>query len=745
MLHRRASAERANNRSAICSTHISQLKRARQLPEFLPNYHTSKIWASMNLMDMLSAGAENSAIPTEFPAAYDQQAPESLPSLNNVYYFPTTFTKLQNDMSEAVVQIFGPSMLQQIVAKGQRASINSLLEVQEPVFNGQPPTMDDGELSALLFDQLQRVSRHPSLVVDHFIPKKLLLLEVKDRLLHMSGKLEFFNRVVDLISKKYEYPAGITHDYNLLVVAETVKELEWIEGLIIGKKLRYLNLSARKLYDEEEKLARFVKEESVDDDQQSHEFKKRRRHFVARRAKQSKHTPVFTLHLVTSRQLYLSYSSSTPFDMIVSFDGELDTESASIELLRSNNKVNNRSLRGVLVKTPIIVPISLFSIEHVIHLIPRPAVLFGLSDSEKAWKLRVVHAFIANRHRLFESSDKNFYLEAYGRDCSRLLDWLFSWDKVLLSPKVKQLLAYLGEVVLSCSDEKLEKRLNDNFLHELGKIFTGTANGWEKHLLETLTDDTPLNYETFKKKFAEVLNHRITQAETLRKEGNASILPEFRENEARRQEELDHDEELIGGEYRKLRKLNEDANVVDRKFNRSETEHARVLALATELSEMITHLEDVVKNKNEDELKSLLEEQKLLLSQLEEEKEKLDGEYTKLVDDTEQLRTEYQNKSAAAVHATHKLNSAKELQTQLESKLARPGMTTLPTLARNDEKLVYDSEISRLVQENDFIKLLFSKRLDQLVKERSAILDSTSSGSSSRPTNRLSRASTPFT
>ncbi|SGZ48895.1 CIC11C00000001640 [Sungouiella intermedia] len=695
----------------------------------------------MNLMDMLMENGESFRNYLEFGAT-EQYPVQSVPK--NVYYLPTVFTKLQKDMSEAVVQIFRPALTKQLAARNQRTSINSLLD-SEPVVNGTgDQEMNDEELGALMFDQLRQLSRHPSLVVDHFIPKKLLLLELKDRLLHMSGKLVFFDRLVDLIAKEYEL--GELHDnYNLLVVAENVREIEWIEGQIIGKKLNYVNLSARKLYDAEEKLSRFVKEDSVDEDQQNPEFKKRRRHFVARQSKSGKYVPQFTLHLVTCRQLYLSYSSNTPFDMIVSFDSDIDVESASIELLRTNNKANNKSLTGVLIKTPVIIPISLFSIEHFITLLPKPnPSLSTLSDSEKQWKLKVSKMFIANRHQLFKESDTNFYLDTYGRNFALLHDWLFQWDRVELE-NVKQVQDHSNDVSRSCSPEKLEKRLNDNHLQALGKIFADTTNGWDVTSQSVIPNDASLNYETFKKRFAEFLNSRIAQAETLIHEGTTSILPAFRDAEARRQEEIDQDEDLVGQEYRKLRKLNEEASNVDRKFDRFENEHARILALESETSDMLTHLEDVTTSKDEEDLLKLVDEQLSLLKQLEEEKSKLDAEYKRVTEETDNLRTEYQSKSARALESTEALSSAKALQARFEAKLNKPGMTTLPTLTRRDELQAYETEKRRIKQENTFIKLLFLKRLDQLVKERSAILDTTNSGSSSRPSNRISRASTPFT
>lgn len=694
-------------------------------------------------MDILSDNGESSRIPsydsTMYPA--ENRAP---PPPNNVYYLPTIFTKLQKDMSEVVVQIFRAPLARQLVVKSQRTSINSLLE-SEPVENeSNNQEMDLEELSALMFDQLKQLSCHPSLVVDHFIPKKLLLLELKDRLLHMSGKLVFFDRLVDLIAQKYEQDGEDLQDYNLLVVAGSVKEIEWIEGQIIGKKLNYVNLSARKLYDAEDK-ARFVKEDSVDDDQQSSEFRSRRRHFVARRNKPRSQIGQFTLHLVTSRQLYLSYSSSTPFDMIVSFDSEIDVESASIELLRANNKTNNKSLTGELIKTPVVVPVSLFSIEHIITLHPRPLPNLGpLADTEKAWKLKVIRSFVANRFQLFTHPDSNFYLETYGCNFSSLREWLFHWETAELL-NVKQLSEYSDVVSVSCSDQKLENRLNENFLQALAQIFAETANGWDSPPSISIVDDASLDYESFKKKFAKFLNNRTAQAETLIHEGSTNILPGFRDAEAKRQEEIDRDEDLVGETYRKFRKLNEEASLVDKKFDRFEIEHSRVLAQEAEARDMLTHLEDVVTNKDEEELKILVEEQQALLQQLGDEKTKLDNEYKKLSEDTEVLRTEYQATSADALENTDSLNSAKTLQEKFSARLNRPGMTNLPALARKNELMAYKTESRKLKQENAFIKLLFATRLDQLVKERNVIFDSTNSGSSSRPSNRMSRASTPFT
>lgn len=56
----------------------------------------------------------------------------------------------------------------------------------------------------------------------------------------------------------------------------------------------------------------------------------------------------------------------------------------------------------------------------------------------------------------------------------------------------------------------------------------------------------------------------------------------------------------------------------------------------------------------------------------------------------------------------------------------------------------YELRANKLRKENAFLKLLFLSYLDKMVKERNATVDNTGSGLSSRPSNRVSRGSTPF-
>lgn len=703
----------------------------------------------MNLTDMLSGAAPAGVqLQQDFSYHFDtNMVPETEANRTSVHYLPTVMSRLQKDVSEAVVQIFASALLTELHTKKNRTSINWLLESELTMNN------DDGvahaRMVSLMFNQLRTICMHSSLVVDHFIPKKLLLLEIKERLLHMSGKLDLFNRIVDLIGEQYERGTSpLSDDYNMLVVADSVRELERIEGLIIGKKLRYHNHSMPKLYEEER--SKFIKEESVDEGEQNVEFRQRRRHFVARQSRKRKSAESeLVLHLITTRQLCLSYSSSTSFDLVFAFDAAIDLTSPSVELLRSSNRANRDLMQTRQLKTPVIIPTPVYSIEHLIKAIPFPDIPLGQlnSKAESEWQSKVLNAYIVNRFRLFRESDKDFFIENYGRNLASLKQWLFQWDVTPAPSSLNHLQKYTDELILRTSDDKLEARLRENHLIALGYIFSAQTNGWDNASMckfEESVAEPVIDYNIFKKRLAEFLNGRMEQVDTLIREGLVNIIPKSRELESQKQDEIDADETLVGEQYRKLRKLNEDATVVDRKFNRAESEHLRLKTAESEASEMLSHLKEVVLGKSEEAIGQLIEKHTSLCKQLEEEKDKLEEEHKKVVQESESLRAQYQSESSNAVQATIALQAMKDKKVSLETKLTGPGMELLPSLARKDELAIYETKLYKLQLENAFLGLLFTLRFDKLVKDRTAVLESTSLGSSSRPSNRISRASTPF-
>lgn len=681
----------------------------------------------MNLHDMLSTDASD-----------------------NVVLLPTQLTPLQRDLSEALVQMFVPALQQQIQqtlqpSAQQQTAISRLLagDAQEPL-----STHPWAQQIELLYDSLAAVCKHSLLVVDHFLPRKLLLLEVSSRLLRMSGKLTAFNQLVEYAVEQYERaPGSFTRDFTMLVVAESVKELEWVEGVIVGKKLRYTNASGRRLYDDPPVAVSDVADDELPDG---------RHHRARRRIARAGSPSQVVLHLVTTRQVAAAAAAAGEFDVVFSFDPALDPRAPGLERVRAN-------ARGAA-WAPVVVPVPVYSVEHI-------AREMRWADAE--WKMAVVKRFVATRFRLFErarssaaignatraSEDPNApdgtVMEGADTSAagiaaaSAVARWILAWDTNPVPPEAL-LAPYTAAMALD--GIRMDERMREDHLKSLVHLF-GDRSAKKVDQDTGIVQTVPTDYHQCKRALALFLHVRIEQVGQLLEVGLGSVLPEFRAAEAARQVEIDADELRVADNFRKLRKLNEGAAVVERKLARAESDHSRVVATEQETRDMLAHLEAVIAEKTEgteasektgDTVDSLVHEQAKVLQDLRTECDRLTEELKKLTDDGEELRAQYQLSSSEAVRATGELSAAQARQAQLEQKLSGPGMAILPSLARKDEQGALETRMLRLAAENHFLSHLFALRLEKIVKERNAVLESTSSGSTSRPSNRISRASTPM-
>lgn len=726
----------------------------------------------MNLMDMLAGdpvsedGLPSSILPLEgayasdlaydIPAMLDSEnsEPEALlQPQNGVYRLPTLLTHIQKELSEVVLQIFHDVLLAEANSKRLRASIRSLLESDE---NGHHHALDlnEGLLDfhdkvSLLFEQLCLIERHPSLLVDHFMPKKLLLLEISERLVTMSGKLQLFDRVVNSLVERFpkkeherlrprdRKPGSVFH---ILVVAESIKELELIEGLIIGKNLHYSNLSSRKLYDD--KLAPAALKYDFRIKEEDAKERKRRRWRSPRHnlPKIELFEPPLHLHLITSQQLYNNYThtSNKQFDLLFLFDADLDTSGPSVELIRANHQLT--SLLAKSLKTPILIPTPIFSLEHIIlHSLPRPTGGdFGFKDTSSAlfkWKFQVINSFVVNRFRLYEENHENdFYRKNYGSNMAKLFDWFHNWDEVKYPFQNQRdiMNSYNEQLTVYFSDEKLIKKLDVSYLAQVDS--DTKIKGFHIDVFD---------YDSYKRKFAQILSDRIAQIENAANEKTENELPALREKESERQVAIDEDEEAIATNYRKLRKLNEDAAFTERKMNKADADLIKVQERHSALEEKLQYLSESSK-KEASEIEKLVEDQEKLLKTLEEEAVRLESEFDRINEENESNRANYQASSAEAVQLSSSLISLKEQNEKLRQKLEGPGMSKLPSLMKKDALASLELLLRKVNKENEFMLLYFGEKLDKLIKERNVILDSTASGSSSRPTNRVSRGNTPM-
>lgn len=687
----------------------------------------------MNLMNMLSEDRHDRG-PTEM-LFYDEisdRRPMTSQD-NHVYYLPTVFSAVQRDISEAIIHTLRNSLEKEIINRRQRGSINSILQSSESS-NEHSQKLERARLMDLLDDQLRAVCKHPLLLVDHIVPKRLLLSELPYRLLHLSGKMELFSQLVDLISEAYEEDSRICADFNLLVVAESVREVEWIEGTVINKKVCYKNLSSRKLHDDGETSPK-QNATTHPDDEVALELGERRQRS---RVKPSNPIPKFVVHLVSLRQLYLNFAFSSSFNAIFSFDPSLDLSSSSIEIVRSSFGPVTRF--GSASLAPVIFPTPLFSLEHLTikHLEDSGAQSSLESASSKT---SLIEAFLLNRDKMLSSEFRSY---PFNEDLFLLRQWLFSWDNLPFPDKITQLSQFSDQITMKSSDEALLDSLDSEHFAKLGKIFKQGTNGWDNGSQLHIPSTDSVDYNTVKRLVAELLHSRVEQIETIVHEGKTSVLHPLREKESRRQLDLDEHENQIGDNYRKLRKLNDVAATSERKLARYENDATIELQAQHVLEEVIAHIREMTNSKSNEELADLAAEQEKVLAALSEEETKLQNDLEAAVTESESLRNQYQNMSGEALNSTAKATDKQAQAAELEKRIKNPGMHLLPSLSRKDELAMYENKLAHQLKESRFVETFMDRELEKLVKERRQALEHNTSGSSSRPGARISRDSTPF-
>ncbi|KAG7664724.1 HDA2 [[Candida] subhashii] len=649
----------------------------------------------MNLMDMLSADPPSSLYSqhvNNIPEYYKDVAvlnDANIPSEiteneNGVFYLPALLTRFQNSLVDILLHLFSSELLTEARSKRMRTSIDSLLESSDLTKAG----LTSYEKISLLYEQLMTVNSNPSLLVDHFIPKNLLLSEINERQINLSGKLQLFNRIVDCLIENTEYPK-VT---NMLVVARDMKELELIEGLIIGKRLYYQNYSSAKLYDDRRGIPNFHEDTKLDSR--------------------------VCLNLITSSQLYnkhLSTNSTTKkYDLIFSFDFKLDVSSPTIEILRSNP-----------ISCPVYIPIQILSIEHISQQFPQPKPSLSIAKDTShplyKWKIKIINAIVVNKFNMMDIDHASFYVDNFGPNMKEFTRWLHH-------PKEhKDLLRkYTEKLALNFTDDKLIKKLNICLTDSVNREF------------DSLGD---FDYKSYRAVLAESLHAKLEQLQDSVSKIYTDVLPAKRRFEASRQIHYDDDEDLISSSYFKLRRLSEDATIAERKLCRIENELVTVEEKETDLT---TKYESLVEHMNHDHLDVDIEKQSKSLEQLREELSTLKEELERLDVDNESTRQKYQNSSATAVQLSARVQKVKNAEQIINSKLNGPGLTSLPALLRKDALLNYESQLNRLQSQNLFMTSFFNEKIDKLYSERQQLLEGSNVGSNSRPTNRVSRSSTPL-
>lgn len=96
----------------------------------------------------------------------------------SIIYLPTPLTELQKSFVEMTLHLFSSELLNEVRSKRLKTSIDNLLDSSTTIEESDI-IVNQNKIS-LCFEQLSIICDHPSLLIEHFIPKKMLLLETNE-------------------------------------------------------------------------------------------------------------------------------------------------------------------------------------------------------------------------------------------------------------------------------------------------------------------------------------------------------------------------------------------------------------------------------------------------------------------------------------------------------------------------------------------------------------------------------------
>lgn len=171
-----------------------------------------------------------------------------------VFTVPIGLTEFQRDLIEILLSIHHETLLKELgITPSSSNSItsssdaNALTSKAHVQIGTHYPTFTSRQMLYLLDTHIRAVTNHPCLLVDHYMPRQFLRMEPKQRLIDPSNKFYFLQK---LLFELVNYQSKDFGPLSITLVAHSMKELDLIEGLLLGQNFNLKRLSGTTLYDE---------------------------------------------------------------------------------------------------------------------------------------------------------------------------------------------------------------------------------------------------------------------------------------------------------------------------------------------------------------------------------------------------------------------------------------------------------------------------------------------------------------
>lgn len=400
----------------------------------------------------------------------------------NVFYLPIKHTIFQDDINEMLIKLHKNHLIQQFGLQ-KSAQNNSNFK-----FDESSNALSDLDLLNLLYSNLNLASNNPYLLVDHYIPKNMLLMNTKDSLRNISGKFALLHKIISMYEK-------LNNDngqkkFDVLLLASNSKELDFVESLLIGRLVNYKRYSGSKLFESHpEKVSTFNSSgkgaadgatstgsnqsgsasrrnaNSKDDPYLIRRLRKKHKRIMKYISNNSYNQHYcLTVHLITINQLkfqffsnkdpkvnfdFLDLNNDIKFNFILSFNNYVNLDHYYLKKLRSGY-INRDSKKFVKYSEPlpILKLLSVGSIDHATI-----AVYDWLADN------KVIDTNINYNKKFIDERPTKFAFD--------------------LNHEVLLLILKIYLVVRNRENQSLEKQFSDYYFNDLAQL---------KHWLTSLND-----------------------------------------------------------------------------------------------------------------------------------------------------------------------------------------------------------------------------------------------------------------
>ncbi|AET38688.1 Hda2p Ecym_3189 [Eremothecium cymbalariae DBVPG len=626
---------------------------------------------------------------------------------SQVYYMPVGLTELQKDLieilicmhAESFLEEYSPEAVERLLKGGYER--NGVDEKMELTMAALTPT----QMNMLLLQNIRAVANHPCLLVDHYMPRKFLLMEPGQELISTSDKFKILDQLVELILCRDNRDRPL----QLAVISHSVKELDLIEGFMLGKLVKLKRLSGTSLFDEKHQYAVKVGTRTNaggDGTNNNYNTVYKDNSPSSVEGKLSSRAGISSTNVAGLKDDY-DYQHSKKFSLLSNLrnrDSYIEDKdwlflATATHLTHCEDLFENYDLDIIISFDPMLNEMlpSVYNVRNGPKSVPLIKLL--VQNSPEHFMLATQHKFDYGQDDLHEAlahfiRHRNNYKDYEGISTCRLKEFVAS---LLSSGNISMALADTQLSQDNCTADIVESLLQRSILMNL------------QHTDYTL----PQHHGEFDTKCyqAKLKKLIVTRLEACQREHQLkqSHILEKRMDETEKLNALDG---VIFEAENAYRALNEDKTPLtdsEKRVQRTQDELQRLTEKFDMLNARKNELEELLSSNS---LDSKIEEKKAKLNSLQSQLKPLYEENARRTNRNDALRMDYQKKSSEAANLSMILKTLRERKETLAKELKGPATQWMALSATQEESRLHE-ELTQLKQQRQFLSRYVEKMKTQ--------------------------------